>query len=229
MRRLSPKQLAELSLAALANARNLFDDAVLLRHAGRTSSAFLLLGLAADELGKHVMVSAISGRDDTDAEWKKFWQRMGSHESKLGNALMGGWAGDLLSDDPLPDKAAFHRQRLSATYADVTADGEISLPRDVIEAHDVDRALNLIGRELKFCESALGAFAPDRLARHFESLRAAERSVASDASDRSPEEMLAWVLAVRSGIPEDEAAILAKAMADAAAQDAHRLQSGGPS
>lgn len=212
-------QLAELSLAALANARSLFDDAVLLRHAGRTSSAFLLLGLAADELGKHVMVSAISGRDDTDAEWKKFWRRMGSHESKLGNTLTAGWAGDLLSDDPLPDKAAFHQQRLSATYADVTTDGKISVPSDVIREHDVDQALNLIGRELKFCESALGAFAPERLARHFESLRAAERSVASDASHRGPEETLAWVLAVRAGIPASETSILAKSMADAAVQE----------
>jgi AbiV family abortive infection protein len=80
--------MAELSLAALANARRLFDDAVRLKADGRVASAYLLAGLAADELGKHVLVTSFYGREETDAEWRRFWRRFRDHQEKLGNSLL---------------------------------------------------------------------------------------------------------------------------------------------
>lgn len=68
MRRLSTQQMAEVALAALANARRLLADATFLRVSGRTASAYVLAGLAADELGKHVLVASFFGREDTDTE-----------------------------------------------------------------------------------------------------------------------------------------------------------------
>src|SRR3954451_13467833 len=82
--RLTAQQAADVAIHALANARRMHDDAVFLRHAGRLPSAFMVAGLAADELGKHVIVTSFFGRNDTDAEWRKFWRRFRQHEAKLG-------------------------------------------------------------------------------------------------------------------------------------------------
>ena len=88
MNSLSSEQMAAVALESLANARRLYDDAVLLRQADRLPSAFMVAGLAADELGKHVLVAAFYGaREETDAEWRNFWRRFRNHESKLDNTL----------------------------------------------------------------------------------------------------------------------------------------------
>lgn len=67
--KLTSRQLAELSLSALGNAQSLFDDARRLETAGRHASAFLLAGLAADELGKHILVTSFPARRPDEAEW----------------------------------------------------------------------------------------------------------------------------------------------------------------
>ena len=126
MRRLTSQQMAEVALEALVNARRLYDDAVSLRQGDRLPSALMVAGLAADELGKHVLVTSFYNRDQTDDEWSKFWRRFRNHQEKLGDALLGAWAGDLISEDPPPDAAEFHQERLLATYVDVTPDGTVS-------------------------------------------------------------------------------------------------------
>lgn len=76
----------------------------------------MVAGLAADELGKHVLVNSFFLRDQADEEWRQVWRRFRSHESKLNDKLLMAWAGDLISEGPQPDAAAFHRKRLLATY-----------------------------------------------------------------------------------------------------------------
>jgi AbiV family abortive infection protein len=92
-------------------------------------------------LGKHVLVSSFFARDQTDEEWRKFWRRFRSHQEKLGDALLGAWAGDLFSEDPPPDAAAFHQERLLATYTDVSDDGTVSKPSDAVAKERVDELL----------------------------------------------------------------------------------------
>ena len=84
-----------MALEALVNARRLYDDAMSLRQSDRLPSAFMVAGLAADELGKHILVTSFCNRDQTDEEWRKFWRRFRNHQSKLGDALLNAWAGDL--------------------------------------------------------------------------------------------------------------------------------------
>ena len=86
----------------------------------------MVAGLAADELGKHILVTSFYAREQTDEEWRKFWRRFRSHQSKLGDALLGAWAGDLVSEDPPPDVAEFHQERLRATYVDVTGSSKLT-------------------------------------------------------------------------------------------------------
>src|SRR6266487_3986865 len=133
--------MAEVGLEALSNARRLYDDAVSLRQGDRLPSAFMVAGLAADELGKHILVSSFYAREQTDEEWRKFWRRFRSHESKLDDALLGTWAGDLVSEDPPPDVAGVHQERLLETYVDVSANGTVSAPSWVVKKERVDEIL----------------------------------------------------------------------------------------
>jgi hypothetical protein len=75
----------------------------------------MLAGLAADELGKHVLVASFYYREATDAEWRKFWRRFRDHTEKLGDALIGAWVGDLLTDDPPPRVSDFHKTKPQVT------------------------------------------------------------------------------------------------------------------
>lgn len=155
MRRLTTTHIA---LEALTNARDLFDDGLVLYERQRISSAFTLIGLAADELGKHILVASFYGaREDTDAEWKKFWQRFRRHQEKLGNSLYAAWAGDLLSDEAPPDAELFHKQRLAATYVDIDDNDLVQTPRTSINKNDVAHAIERIGSELDFVNPSLKA------------------------------------------------------------------------
>jgi AbiV family abortive infection protein len=129
MKRLTYKQMAEVALEVLANARRLYNDAALLQRVGRLASAFMVAGLGADELGKHVLVASFYGsREDTDEQWRKFWRRFRNHQSKLGDALLGAWMADLFTEDPPPDVATFHQERLLSTYVDIGPDGAVTVP-----------------------------------------------------------------------------------------------------
>ncbi len=88
MQRLSDIQMVELSLEAMRSARRLLDNAQALARAQRLPSAFMVAGLAADELGKHILVTSFYVRAGTDDDWRKFWHRFRIHRQKLGDALM---------------------------------------------------------------------------------------------------------------------------------------------
>ncbi|SMQ66975.1 abortive infection protein, AbiV family [Plantibacter sp. VKM Ac-1784] len=197
MRRLTYDQLAGLALAALANARRMYDDAELLRDAGRIPSSFVLLGLAADELGKHLMVASFPAREDSDEQWQAFWKRMGRHEEKLGNSLISAWLFDPDLTDGPPDPGAFHRRRLSATYVDVR-DGEVRSPVDTTSAADLANAFALIGRQLTFCEMMLASTDRNRLAATMSTLRETTASLPRGHAT-------AWAMAKSLGIPDADA------------------------
>lgn len=212
-RRPNTRTLAELCLRALEQGRVLYDDAVVLRNANKLSSAYALLGLAADELGKHVMVASFAGTENpTDEQWKKFWRRFRRHEEKLGNSLLGAWAGDLDSNDPPPDVASFHASRLASTYVDLAEDGTVSAPSEYTTRPMVDRALESIGRELDFMERAIGYLTVDQLVGMIE--RARTQTSPLDPSISGRNAIIPMVL-VRAGFSVSDAARFARSIASA--------------
>lgn len=199
--------MANVALKALANARRLYNDAVSLRHADRLPSALMVAGLAADELGKHALVSSFYTRDQTNEEWRKFWRRFRNHEAKLDDALLGSWTGDLLSEDPPPDAAAFHRERLLATYVDVADDGTVSAPSEVVIKERVDEVLGVLHGELSYCESVVGKATPSQFAAALESMRTSARTseIRQLVSKGGPAAVMAFVISARAGLPYDQA------------------------
>jgi AbiV family abortive infection protein len=204
--------MAAIALAALANARRLFDDAVLLRDCGRIPSAFLLAGLAADELGKHVMVASFYGiREETDAEWRNFWRRFRTHQEKLGDALWSAWIGDLLTDDPPPNVEAFHLQRLAATYVDVSQEGELKVPTDAITEEELNDVLDKLLSEVEYCETYLATATPSTLGATLAAMRKSEyaNELRGVIGDQGSTGAMAYAVAIRAGLAHDEAVAVA--------------------
>lgn len=205
--------MAELALEALKSARSLLDDGVLLFERGRLPRAFALASLAADELGKHVLVTSFYAvREETDEEWRKFWRRFRHHESKLGDALWGAWAGDLLTDSPPPNIREFHERRLSATYVDVAADGSIRTPEREINTQHVEEALEVISKELKFCEQAMTGATPEAFGRHLEAMRSSKigDDFRASLADVGTVGATGFVIALRAGMKADDALAFAR-------------------
>lgn len=168
------EQLAEWAIATLANARRLHSDAELLFDADRTASAMVLLGLATDEVGKHMMITAFPSRGASDAERKKFERRARSHVEKVGNPLLMGW---MLDPDALgdpPDPAEFHRLRNSSMYVDLTADG-VTVPEKEIDRARVSKNLAATGRFLQYCETVTRGVDKATLAETMKRARTAPR------------------------------------------------------
>lgn len=213
MRRLTPEQMADLALASLSNARTLYDDAMLLRGSRRLAGAFVLAGLAMDEVGKHMLVASFYGaRNDSDDEWRKFWRRFKAHQEKLGNALLSAWMGDLLNDDPPPDAKAFHIRRLAATYADVTEDGTVSVPSETITQAEVDDLLRKVAVELERCETGFKGATPETLGAVFSQMRDADETESVRGLIRILGHHAAFTygVAIRNGTPHDDAMRLAQ-------------------
>lgn len=220
MRRLSPQQMAEIALAALANARRLLADATFLRDAGRTPSAYVLAGLAADELGKHVLVASFFGRDDTEAEWRKFWTRLRRHQEKLGDALIGAWLDDPLAGQPPPDVERIHQLRLSATYVDIASDGTVAVPDETIGTEDLDDLLNQVRSEMEVCERVIRGASPAQLASTFADIRNSQLALEfRQAQQRSPTGPMALALAMRSGLDPSAALEFVAAVEDLVSGD----------
>lgn len=206
-------QMAEISLEAMRNSRRLLDDARMLASAQRFPTAFMVAGLAADELGKHIMVSSFFAREGTDDDWKRFWRRFRDHTEKLGGALLSAWAGDLLSEDPPPSSKAFHLKRLAATYVDLDDRGVVRTPVDAVSEADLEHTFESIDRELQHCESVLGNATPEQLAVVFDSMRSkAVNGHAAFIESLSAEALVALAVGARAGMPQDEAVRLASAI-----------------
>jgi AbiV family abortive infection protein len=212
MRRLSSVQMAELALEAMRNSRRLLDDAAALARELRLPSALLLAGLAADELGKHILVASFYSREGTDDEWRIFWRRFRKHTEKLGDALMGAWIGDLLTDDPPPSASAFHKQRLAATYVDLSDDGAVHTPVNAVSREAFEAIYESIDRELNFCEGVMANASPQRLGAVLESLRTSThgKAVTDLLSELGPEAALAFAMSIRAGMDTEGALAFVK-------------------
>jgi AbiV family abortive infection protein len=212
MQRLSASQMAEIALEAMRNARRLLDDAAALARDKRLASAFMLAVLAADELGKHILVTSFYSREGTEDDWRKFWRRFRNHTEKLGDALLSAWIGDLLADEPLPDVGEFPRQRLAATYVDVSDTGTVEIPSGAVSSKAFEATFNSIDRELRFCEKMLANATPESLRKVFESMRASPRgsALAKCCEKFGAEAGTAFAISLRSGMNLDEAMTFAQ-------------------
>jgi AbiV family abortive infection protein len=202
------------------NSRRLLDDAAALARAQRLPSALMVAGLAADELGKHILVSSFFSREGTD-HWRKFWRRFRDHTEKLGDALMSSWMGDLLTEDPPPSAKTFHQKRLAATYVDLGDNGAVRTPVSAVSQEDFDSAFESINRELQYCERVLGDAKPEQLATAFDSLRTKADELAPYIESLSTEAKMALVIGMRTGMSQDEAIEFAKATDSVFARSDH--------
>jgi AbiV family abortive infection protein len=229
MLRLTYGQMAAVSLASLANARRLHDDAQRLRDLGSVPTAYSVAGLAVDELGKHIMTTSFfGGRDASDEDWRLFWRRFRRHQEKLGNGLLFGWMGDLLSDDPLPDVEQFHQSRLGATYVDVDKRGNVLQPAEVVSCEALNLLLERLSRELAFCEELFKNVTPERLsemlrAAHDPEARLATRGVREELG---PNASLGMLVGLRHGLDSSSAIGLAALAAEV--RDAPSQKDEGP-
>jgi AbiV family abortive infection protein len=204
--------MAELALEALRNSRRLLDDASALARENRLPSALMVAGLSADELGKHVLVTSFYSREGTDDDWRKFWRRFRNHTEKLGDALMGPWIGDLLTDEPPPSASQFHQRRLAATYVDVSNDGAVQTPGSAVSKQEFEAIFESIDRELRFCEGILAKATPQQLAPVLESMRTSPRASALTEllDELGAEAGLAFAISLRAGMNADDALAFAK-------------------
>lgn len=222
--RLTYEQMAAVSLASLANARRLYEDAIRLRDLGSHATAYCVAGLAVDELGKHILAASFfGGRDGSDGDWRTFWKRFRKHQDKLGNGLLFGWMGDLLSDDAPPDVEQFHKSRLDATYVEVDERGNVREPHEVVSRPQLSVLLERLHRELSFCEGVFENISAERLgevlrAAHEPEVRSAARAL---RDEMGPTASFSLLLALRQGINPSAALDVAAAVAstrDAAVQ-----------
>jgi AbiV family abortive infection protein len=79
----------ELMEAAARNARDLVADARLLLEAGRLPRAYALAELAAEEIGKLMMLAAVAVRVamDDPVDLERFWRKFRDHDRKAMNAV----------------------------------------------------------------------------------------------------------------------------------------------
>lgn len=212
-RRLGPEKMAELALAAPANARRLLHDARQLREAGGVASAFVLAGLAADELGKHVLVTSFyAARQESNEEWAESWRRFRNHQEKLGDFLWSAWASDLVTEDPQPNTQRFHQRRLTATYVDLGPSDEVTIPEQEIADEEFGRVVALIEQELAYCERMTRGASPDALAETFVTVRSSELGEQLRGLGESAVGALAFAIPARTGVPPEEALRLANAI-----------------
>jgi AbiV family abortive infection protein len=219
VRRLSAVQMAAIALEALRNSRRLLEDAATLAAQGRLPSAFMLAGLSADELGKHMRVTAFYSREGTDEEWRKFWRRFRNHTDKLGDVLFAAWAGDLTDEHP-PNISEFHKQRLAATYVDLSDDGRVQTPANLVTRRAFETVYQSIERELEFCEGLMRNATPQQLAPIFERFRTSRVSheLAEMVKELGPEAAITFAIAMRAGVERDDALAFARQVGEIFAQ-----------
>jgi hypothetical protein len=58
----------------------------------------------------------------------------------------------------------FHRRRLASTYVDIDPDGSVTVPCKVIASEELEGVVEVLARELAFCETKLRGATPSSLA-----------------------------------------------------------------
>ena len=127
-------------IACRANARDLIADANILSERDRHARAFALLYTACEELGKFsVLEIGVRGIfRDKPPQWKRFWQRFRSHDSKSAQLEVQLLMLAISSNDTddfvgLADRLFSRglRIRNAALYADIGPDGTFRQPSDI--------------------------------------------------------------------------------------------------
>lgn len=185
---LTPEQLADVTLAALRNARRLLADAQLLIENGRLATAHALAVLALEELGKHVMcasaVICIHGDPDYAA---RFMGRFVDHEDKLRNArlLLDGLAdapgapSTVREVERVVERTARSdaRHKLRGLYVDLDRRGQVLEPERGVRGRDAIELIAAVDTLISLGEKMFSDRA--RVVRAFEQL--ASDAVAQNA------------------------------------------------
>jgi AbiV family abortive infection protein len=87
---LTVTEIAHAMTLCLRNARDLVDDASVLSKANRYARSYFLLHTAAEELSKFFILEATGRKvaSNLPNNWKRFWQRLRSHDSKMAHLEM---------------------------------------------------------------------------------------------------------------------------------------------
>lgn len=131
---LSMTEIADGMVAARRNAAELMQDAALLAEASSGARSFTLMYTACEELAKFFMLEIAGKRLSLghNLNWKRFWQRFRSHDSKLAQAevrLIGG--GDLEQSTALPLAGLSPTIRNGSLYSDRGPSGSFRSPSEI--------------------------------------------------------------------------------------------------
>jgi AbiV family abortive infection protein len=157
---LTPEQIEQACQAAFANAKDLLDEATLLRESGRCARAFFLAHIACEELGKLPILAAaaLGGRFGGPVSWRQIDRALRSHKSKIAQALfMDSIVGDQsLATGKADYEADLRRLPLytdlkNASLYSSLIEGRFAAPSAVIPCPLVDTFLTL-------ARGRLGAF-----------------------------------------------------------------------
>lgn len=132
-------EIVQAMIACRENARELIADSDILLGAGRYARAFALLHTACEELGKFSLLEIAARRiiQGTLPEWKRFWRRFRSHDSKSAQLEVQLLLSSISSNDETLSELAepFLGRGLivrnAALYVDQGPDGSFRKPSDI--------------------------------------------------------------------------------------------------
>ena len=138
---LTKEQIATLMHFCYCNARDLYEEAVLLRDNKKYARAMTLCVLAFEELAKMpIALNAVFFSPDDEAVWDGFWQTFNSHEYKQKAAKNYGKHSPMKIVDPkrwarfnsaqIPDEMPLNELKLASMYVDCY-DGTAMRPNSV--------------------------------------------------------------------------------------------------
>jgi AbiV family abortive infection protein len=164
-----PRKMASLANASLRNARRLLDDAQWLAQDERYASAFSSACLAADEIGKNVLIIAYFALSKDDPPTAKALRKhLKSHQTKLGTFVV--YAFLTSAAESVPNLTTLHERRLAATYTEPGVESEaVTYPPDTVVRQDYEETYDVIDRLLKLLEVSYLDAGTERLARSFQS------------------------------------------------------------
>ncbi|MER8599354.1 AbiV family abortive infection protein [Mesorhizobium sp. M1339] len=157
---LSLSELTAGMAACRANAQELLDDAALLLRAGRGARAYTLLHTSSEELAKFFMFE-MAGRRVARGDalnWKRFWQRVRSHDSKISlidvrllHAMFLNGTEKVANDQVAAGLALLSEAGLvprnGSLYVEAAPDGRFRKPSDIDWSIPIT-ALNALAHEL---------------------------------------------------------------------------------
>jgi AbiV family abortive infection protein len=162
MKALTFDQIAEGRRAALANAKELIQEAALLHDHGHWARVVFLCQIAGEELGKIFLFTAIHMQMVTEPDsvkWNKVWKQLTSHKAKL--KLMNHMEDLLVSHREIPEDyltvldgevSVLDIGKQKALYSDMT-EGSFYVPSQLFNEEIATNALKWARGRLEFLTS----------------------------------------------------------------------------